>query len=203
MLWADATSIVRLKYAVSASSCSRARTAVFVVERLMLTTWKPCSIAHSSPASSTAPLPRVAGAEHAHARQSSHSGASERMIPAHAVPWPQRSPSVVVVRRHLVVVSRRPRPSAAPSPTSGWSSSTPLSRMQTRTPAPVAPPNAHSRVTGSGQSAASRDRLAGGRGQAPGRELLVRLVCNHRHECRSYGAPCGRSVFAPRLTSRE
>ena len=85
MLCADATSIVRLKYAASASSWSRSTYCFFVVDRLMLTTGKPCSIAHSSPASRTPALP-VYPAPRTRTLVSSQSGASERMIPAHAVP---------------------------------------------------------------------------------------------------------------------
>src|SRR5919206_311810 len=63
MLCADATSITRLKYATSASSCSRSTYCFFVVERLMLTTSKPCSIAHSRRPGATTPaappLPRI------------------------------------------------------------------------------------------------------------------------------------------------
>ena len=53
-------------------------------------------------------------------------------------------------------------------PTSGWSPSTPLSRMQTSTPSPVAPPIAQSRVTRSGHSAGIADRAGRLGGQAPG-----------------------------------
>ena len=78
-------------------------------------------------------------------------------------------------RRPRRPAARRPRrgrrrPSWSTRPTSGWSSSMPLSRMQTRTPAPVEPPHAHSRVTCSGsvngtriRSTASAGRLQAGR----------------------------------------
>src|SRR5262249_15035652 len=52
----------------------------------------------------------------------------------------------------------------ATSPTSEWPSSTPLSRMHTLTPAPVAPPSAHSRSTRSGRGFAIRIRSAAARG---------------------------------------
>ena len=64
-----------------------------VVERLMLITSWPRATAHSSPASSKEPLPRFAGPS-TRTLSISHPGASERMIPAHAVPCPNTSPSV-------------------------------------------------------------------------------------------------------------
>jgi hypothetical protein len=45
MLWAEATSTVRLKYALSASSWRMLANGFFVVDRLMLMTSKRCSIA--------------------------------------------------------------------------------------------------------------------------------------------------------------
>ena len=67
MLCADATRIVRLKYALSASSCSTSANWRFVVERLMFTTSKPCSTAQRRPAEQDRAGARVAGAEHADA----------------------------------------------------------------------------------------------------------------------------------------
>jgi len=63
---------------VSRSSC-------FAVERLMLMTSWPWPIAQSSPASSNEPLPLLVGPS-TRTLSISQSGASERMIPAHAVP---------------------------------------------------------------------------------------------------------------------
>src|ERR671937_1148991 len=166
MLCADATTMVRLKYALSASSCKSVANFCFVVERLMLITSKPCSIDQRSPASSAAPLP-VKPAPSTRTLCSSHSGASERMTPAHAVPWPQRSPSV---SSSTIVSSSTTEIATAPSivPTSGWPISIPLSSTHTRTPLPVEPPHAHSRVTRSGQRAGSamRSIASAGRLQA-------------------------------------
>ncbi len=57
----------------------------FVVERLMLTMWKPWSTAQRRPARSTPPLP-VKPAPRTRTLTISQSGASERTIPAQAVP---------------------------------------------------------------------------------------------------------------------
>ena len=61
--------------------------------------------------------------------------------------------------------SRRTATERSTRPTSGWSSSTPLSRMQTRTPAPVEPPHAHSRVTCSGRVTGTRIRSTASAGR--------------------------------------
>ena len=45
--------------------------------------------------------------------------------------------------------------------------------MQTRTPFPVEPPQAHSRVISAGQSLSSEMSCGRARGQAPGRKLLM------------------------------
>ena len=87
-----------------------------------------------------------------------HSGASERTIPAHAVPCPQRSPSTSSATTASSFSSREIVTALSSPPTSGWSASTPESRMHTRTPAPVDPPHAHSRVTRSGHSTGSAIR---------------------------------------------
>ena len=58
----------------------------------MLITWKPCSIAHRRPATSTGPLPTKPSPS-TRTLISSQSGAIDRMIPAHALPWPHTSPS--------------------------------------------------------------------------------------------------------------
>src|SRR3954469_10998014 len=77
-------------------------------------------------------------------------------MPAHAVPWPQRSPAsssaITIPSSDFVTATER-----CTSPTSGWASSMPLSRMQTRTPAPVAPPQAHSRETSGGHGECTRN----------------------------------------------
>src|SRR3954453_23335741 len=107
-----------------------------------------------------------------------HSGASERTIPAQAVPWPQRSPSASSATA-TSSSSRATATAPSSSPTSGWPASTPLSRMQTRTPLPVAPPQAQSRVTCSGQSpieiffAASAGMLQAGRLSSIGGSYLL------------------------------
>src|SRR5262249_37857958 len=83
---------------------------------------------------------------------------SWRTMPAHAVPWPQRSPSLsgsTYASPSSPIVTATAR---STSPTSSWAGSTPLSRMQTRTPAPVESAIAQSRVTRSGHSAGSRIR---------------------------------------------
>src|SRR4051794_6395732 len=132
----------------------------------MLMMSKRCSIAHSRPAISTAALP-VYPAPSTRTLVSSHSGASIRTMPAHAVPCPQRSPAsssaITMPSSDFVTATER-----CTSPTSGWASSTPLSRMQTRTPAPVAPPQAHSRETsgGHGEWTRSASSAEAGRLQA-------------------------------------
>ena len=117
--------------------------------------------------------------EHAHARDRSHSGASRRTMPAHAVPCPETSPSV---SSSAMTSSSSPiemTTALSSSPTSGCVASTPESRMQTRTPSPVAPPSAHSRVTRSGQSAGSaiRSTASFGRLQAGSAAWPASQVC--------------------------
>src|SRR5215210_2353434 len=150
MLCADATSTVLRKYALSASSCSNPANCRFVVERLMLITSKPCSTAQRRPPSRMGPLP-LKPAPRTRALIRVQSGASARTIPAQAVPCPQRSPSVSSTSSIWSSSPTRLKATAwSILPTSGWPASTPLSRMQTRTPWPVEPPQAHSRVTRSG-----------------------------------------------------
>ena len=104
----------------------------------------------------------------------SASGASERTMPAQAVPWPQTSPS------RSLATNRRPSSSFETAtalstwPTSGCEASTPLSRMQTRTPLPVEPPQAHSRVTSAGQSASSAISFAAPAGRLQAGSSLTR-----------------------------
>src|ERR1043166_3393484 len=107
-----------------------------------------------------------------------HSGASPRTIPAHAVPWPHRSPSLSsATETSSSSLATATAPSS--SPTRGCPASIPLSRMQTRIPCAVAPPQAHSRVTCSGQSpieicfAASADMLQAGRLSSIGGTYLL------------------------------
>ena len=83
------------------------------------------------------------------------SGAIERMIPAHAVPWPETSPassSRTSTRSPSawITTARSSRQF-----TSGWSASTPESTMHTRTPSPRASPNAHSRDISRGHAPGS------------------------------------------------
>ena len=180
MLCADATSTVLLKYALSASSCSSSANWRFVVERLMLITSKPCSTAQRSPASRTGPLP-LKPAPSTRTLWSSQSGASAADDPGAGRAVAAEVALGVVHALDLVVLAdggRRLRP--ATSPTSGWPASTPLSRMQTRTPLPVAPPNAQSRVTRSGQSTpieirspAPAGRLQAGRSAGSLTRLIV------------------------------
>src|SRR5665811_194527 len=97
------------------------------------------------------PLPRLAGPR-TRTLEIAQSGASERTIPAQAVPCPYTSPSSssstwAVVSSAAVTLTARSSP-----PTIGWEASTPLSRMQTRAPSPVEPPRAHSRLTSNGHS---------------------------------------------------
>ena len=56
----------------------------------MLQTFIPFSIAHCRPRAKTGPRPRRRGPR-TRTLYSSQSGASERMIPAQAVPWPNVS----------------------------------------------------------------------------------------------------------------
>src|SRR6266516_2984834 len=117
----------------------------------MLITSKPWSIAQRRPPRSTGPLP-LKPAPSTRTLWRPTFGARARTIPAQAVPWPQRSPSAssfTSIRPSSVFMTAT-APSS--SPTSGWPRSTPLSRMQTRAPSPVEPPQAHSRVTRSGHS---------------------------------------------------
>src|SRR5215207_9587873 len=177
MLCAEATSTVRRKYARSATSWSRPAKWLFVVDRLMLITSKPCSTAQRRPPRSAVPLP-VNPAPRTRTLKSSQSFAIERTIPAQAVPWPQRSPSTSSTTE---ISSPSPTSTAtapASSPTSGWSASIPLSRMQTRTPLPVDPPHAHSRVTRPGH-ARGRAGLRGSRREAPHRERALRCRLGH------------------------
>src|SRR5262245_28273059 len=96
---------------------------------------------------------------------SSTSGASERMMPAQAVPCPFRSPpsssSTEISSSWETTATERAMP-----PTSGCSRSIPESTTATRTPRPVAPSNAHSRVIPAGQAGARRSSAPDGRLQA-------------------------------------
>ena len=159
MLWAEATSTLRWKYAVSVSSWRMPANWRFVVERLMLITSKPSSTAHRRPARSTPPLP-VNPAPSTRTLTSSQSGASDRTIPAQAVPCPQRSPSTSSATTTSSPGPTETATERCTSPTSGCPESTPLSRMQTRTPFPVEPPQAQSRVTSPGHSKGSSMRSA-------------------------------------------
>src|SRR2546421_202664 len=96
---------------------------------------------------------------------SSTSGASARTTPAQAVPWPQRSPSSSSTTCSAPSSSLTTATEWSTRPTSGWSSSMPLSRMHTRTPAPVEPPHAHSRVTCSGSVTGRRIRSTASAGK--------------------------------------
>ena len=78
--------------------------------------------------------------------------AIERTIPAHAVPCPHRSPSPSSEMTAFPSSTTSTTTARWTSPTSGCPPSTPLSRTHTETPAPLAPAQAHSAVTGSGQS---------------------------------------------------
>src|SRR5437879_5760585 len=89
------------------------------------------------------------------------------------------------------------------SPTSECPASTPLSRTQTRTPAPVAPPQAQSRVTSPGHSSgsvirstASAGRLQAGRGSSSAltsSSLACRSPC-HKRTRRATGLPVREDV---------
>ena len=70
---------------------------------------------------------------------------------AHAVPWPQTSPASSSSISGLPSASAVTTTALVTPPTEGWAASMPLSRMQTVTPAPVEPLQAHSRVTSAGQ----------------------------------------------------
>src|SRR2546428_546895 len=95
-------------------------------------------------------------------------------MPAQAVPCPATSPSA---SGSTIVSSPSMRiaTDSCTAPTSGWPGSMPLSRMHTRTPAPVAPPHAQSRVTCSGQSRGSaiRSTASAGRLQAGSGSLMA------------------------------
>src|SRR5579884_2619146 len=131
-------------------SCRSAAASRLGVERLRLTISQPSSTAQRRPASSADGPSREPGPS-TRTLHSSQAGATERMIPAHAVPWPATSPSASAATTGsppgvLSTATARWRP-----PTSSWSPSTPLSRTATRTPAPSAPPHAHSRSIGCGR----------------------------------------------------
>ena len=150
----------------SASSWSTAANLLFVVERLMLITSKPCSTAQRSPRGARRRSPcspcraraRCAGCSRGRALGS-----------------PRRTP--FRARRDRPPRRRRPRG----RPPSGTTvdgllhradermarARSPLSRTQTRTPAPVEPPNAHSGVDPLGPLQVDRDPLALARRQAP------------------------------------
>ena len=91
------------------------------------------------------------------------------------------------------------------SPTSGWVASTPESRMQTRTPSPVAPPSAHSRVTRSGQCGRERDPVDRVLREAPrGQRGLARVPAvrgDVLHGTGLYGARPAESVPAQLVRS--
>ena len=70
----------------------------------------------------------------------SASGASARTIPAQAVPCPQTSPSRSLATKVMPSSFFATATALSTWPTFGCEASTPLSRMQTRTPFPVAPP---------------------------------------------------------------
>ena len=79
------------------------------------------------------------------------------MMAAQAVPWPTRSscgPSRSTYPSSADGSSSNATPPAMP-PTRGCSASTPLSTTATFTPAPVAPPNAHSRTSSIGRPTTS------------------------------------------------
>ena len=125
-----------------------------VVERLRLMTSNPSSTAQRRPAARIAPLPRLA-LPRTRTAEIRDPGASDRTIPAQAVPCPNTSPSSSSTTSMSsadvpVTVTARSTP-----PTMGWSASTPLSSRQTRTPSPVEPPIAQSRVTSKGHLEAS------------------------------------------------
>ena len=139
----------------------------------MFTTSKPCSTAQRRPARSTPPLP-VKPAPSTRTLMSSQSGASDRTIPAHAVPWPQRSPSV---SSSTITSSSGPSETATEcwiSPTSGWP----------WLDAAVEDADAHALPGRSAPRPVARDlarpldgdldRVGGSGGKAPGRTQLLR-----------------------------
>ena len=85
---------------------------------------------------------------------SSQSGAIERTIPAHALPWPHTSPLASSVTSACSSSSTVTVTDRDTGPTSRWPASMPLSTTHTVTPLPVEPPSAHSRVTRSGHARA-------------------------------------------------
>ena len=149
------------------------RTAVFVVERLMLTTSKPCPTAQRRPASSTGPVPDEARRRARGPSRAPPRARSSGSTPAQAVPCPQRSPSV-----SSVATGRRPR--RARSTTAPASS--PDQRMAGLDaavedadlhPLPVAPPSAHSRLDALRQRVLDRDPADCVLRQRPGGELFA------------------------------
>src|SRR5579859_3337234 len=97
---------------------------------------------------------------------SSASGATAWMMPAQAVPWPNRSRgwssgatrTWLRVRRSFSTIT----PPRTMPPTAGWSASMPLSTTATRAPRPVLPPQAHSRsMAASGPRLVSSRRASG------------------------------------------
>src|SRR6266550_87456 len=98
MLCAEATSTLRRKYALSASSCRSPENCFFVVERLMLITSKPWPIAQRRPSNRTDPLP-LNPAPSTRTLNSRQSGASECTIPADAAAGRLQAGSVSPVYR--------------------------------------------------------------------------------------------------------
>src|SRR5437764_11570778 len=75
------------------------------------------------------------------------SGASEWMIPLHAVAWPNESswgPGTTAGSPSSPITTATPLSTSTAPSRSGWSASMPLSTTATRTPLPVESPHAHS-----------------------------------------------------------
>ena len=124
------------------------------------------------------------------------------MTPAHALPCPQRSPWSSGSMRSPPSSSRSTATADCTSPMRGWAS-TPLSITQTRTPAPVEPPNAHSRVTPSRPIALHVRPGERRRRQAPGRQFLACLLrVNHAGRVYPPARRChrrGKNIRAARV----
>src|SRR3954469_12746241 len=121
-------------------------------------TWKPCSTAQASACRNTCALPDSLSPS-TRTLVILASGASSWMIAAQAVPCPNRSgwgPGRSTIWPASPSSSATPPSWSTQSPSRGWSASMPLSITATRTPLPVAPPQAHSGVSIGSES--TRDR---------------------------------------------
>src|SRR4051812_1573551 len=152
------------------------------------------STAHSRPARNATPLPRRS-APRTRTEMMSTSGARPTMMPAHAVPWPNRSTaSSGTTCASSLMISTATLSTNRPA-TLGWLPSTPLSRMATVTPAPVEPPHAHSRsMRGTPANLASLGRASSMKGSDHAGSSWSVI-----YRCRSDAAAAARGVRGDHL----